>query len=77
MPKRDASLIIAVAIAIFASCQLAAAKGAKSSASSSLYKYTATGTYYKDPTITARTAKTGKTSLHNINVQHKVDKASP
>jgi type VI protein secretion system component Hcp len=77
MPKRDASLIIAVAIAIFASCQLASAKGAKSSSSANLYKYTATGTHYKNPTITARTAKTGKTSVHDINVQHKVDKASP
>jgi len=77
MPKRHAGLTIAVVIAIFASCQLASAKGAKSGSSSNLYKYTATGTHYKDPKITAPTAKTGKTSLHNINVQHKMDKASP
>jgi type VI protein secretion system component Hcp len=77
MSKRDAVLNIAVAIAIFSSCQLASAKGAKSGSSPSLYKNTVAGTHYKDAKITARTAKTGKASLHDINVQHKADKASP
>jgi len=73
MRKLDATLIIAVAVAI-ATQFPAMAKGAKSNSSGKLYEHTATGVHIKETNITAK--KTSKPRPSDINVSKTTDKAS-
>lgn len=76
MRKPDAALVTATAIMLAVSAHPAWAKGAKSS--SNLMKSSATGTHYKEATITARTKpKSRKAGVSDISITKTMDKSSP
>ncbi len=73
MRKLDATLIIAITVALAASSP-AMAKGPKSNSSGKLYEHTATGQHIKQGQIEAK--KASKPSTSDITVTKTTDKAS-